>query len=62
MSVLYIALPIALLLGSAGLMACLYCIRDGQYDDMDTPSIRMLIDDRDEIDDAGDSASADIAN
>ncbi|MDM4013968.1 cbb3-type cytochrome oxidase assembly protein CcoS [Roseiconus lacunae] len=46
MSVLYIALPIALLLGGAGLIACLYCIRDGQYDDLDTPSVRILVDER----------------
>lgn len=46
MSVLYIALPIALLLGGAGLVACLYCIRDGQYDDLDSPSVRVLVDER----------------
>ncbi|OUT62271.1 MAG: cbb3-type cytochrome oxidase assembly protein CcoS [Rhodopirellula sp. TMED11] len=45
MSVLYIALPIAILLGAGGLIACLYCIKDGQYDDLDSPSVRMLIDD-----------------
>ncbi|WP_372898431.1 cbb3-type cytochrome oxidase assembly protein CcoS [Stieleria sp.] len=44
MSVLYIALPIALLLGGGGLLACLYCIRDGQYDDLDSPSVRILVD------------------
>ena len=44
MSVLYIALPIALLLGGGGLLACIYCIRNGQYDDLDTPSIRILVD------------------
>ena len=46
MSVLYIALPIALLLGGGGLLACLYCIRNGQYDDMDTPAVRILIDEK----------------
>ena len=45
MSVLYIALPIALLLGAGGLIACIYCIRGGQYDDLDTPAVRILIDD-----------------
>ncbi|MBM3963604.1 MAG: cbb3-type cytochrome oxidase assembly protein CcoS [Planctomycetes bacterium] len=45
MSVLYIALPIAILLGGAGLLACLYCIRSGQYDDLESPSVRVLIDD-----------------
>ena len=46
MSVMYIALPIALLLGGGGLVACLYCIRNGQYDDLDTPSVRVLVDDQ----------------
>jgi cbb3-type cytochrome oxidase maturation protein len=45
MSVLYIALPLAILLGGVGLVACWYCIRSGQYDDLDSPSVRMLIDD-----------------
>lgn len=45
MSVLYIALPIALLLGGGGLVACVYCIHAGQYDDCETPPLRMLIDD-----------------
>jgi cbb3-type cytochrome oxidase maturation protein len=45
MSVLYIALPAAILLGGAGLIACLYCIRSGQYDDLDSPAVRMLIED-----------------
>ncbi|TWT96417.1 cbb3-type cytochrome oxidase assembly protein CcoS [Neorhodopirellula pilleata] len=46
MSVLFIALPIALLLGGGGMWACIVCIRAGQYDDLDTPAVRMLIDDQ----------------
>lgn len=45
MSVIYIALPIALALGASGLIACLVCIRGGQFDDLDSPPMRMLIDD-----------------
>jgi cbb3-type cytochrome oxidase maturation protein len=44
MSVLFIALPLAILLGAAGLFACLYCIRSGQYDDLDAESYRILVD------------------
>ncbi len=44
-SVLFVALPIALILGGGGVLACVLCIRGGQYDDLDTPSVRMLIDD-----------------
>jgi cbb3-type cytochrome oxidase maturation protein len=44
MSVLYIALPVALLLGGAGLVACLMCIKTGQYDDLESPAIKVLND------------------
>lgn len=44
MSVLYVALPIALMLGGAGLLCCLWCIGRGQFDDLDTPAVRILID------------------
>ncbi|QDV68136.1 Cytochrome oxidase maturation protein cbb3-type [Rosistilla carotiformis] len=47
MSVLFVALPLALALGAAGMIACVYCIRGGQYDDLETPAVRILIDDRD---------------
>ncbi len=50
MSVIYIALPVALLLGGGGLVACLYCIRGGQYDDLDSPAVRVLVDERPEED------------
>lgn len=46
MSVIYVALPIALLLGAAGMYACIRCIRDGQYDDLESPAIRILIEDQ----------------
>lgn len=46
MSVLYVALPAALLLGGSAMLACVMCIRRGQFDDLETPAVRMLIDDR----------------
>ena len=46
MSVVYIALPIALALGALGLLACISCIRGGQFDDLETPPLRMLLDDK----------------
>ncbi len=45
MSVLYVALPVAILLGATALIACMRCIRGGQFDDLDSPPMRMLIDD-----------------
>ncbi|WDQ19042.1 cbb3-type cytochrome oxidase assembly protein CcoS [Rhodopirellula sp. P2] len=44
MSVLFIALPLALLLGAGGMFACIMCIRGGQYDDLESPAVRILID------------------
>jgi cbb3-type cytochrome oxidase maturation protein len=46
MSVLFIALPLALLLGGAALVACIQCIRGGQYDDLETPAVRILMDEK----------------
>ncbi len=46
MSVLYVALPVAILLGGVALWGCLYCIRSGQYDEMESASMRILIDDK----------------
>ena len=45
MSVIYIALPVALLLGLAAALAFAVCAKSGQFDDLDTPPIRMLYDD-----------------
>ena len=45
MSVLYIALPLAVAMGGLALWACIRCIRGGQFDDLETPPMRMLIDD-----------------
>ena len=44
MSVLYIALPIALLLGLSAMIACVACLRSGQFDDLETPALRILVD------------------
>jgi len=46
MSVLFVTLPIALLLGAVGLFACIRCIKTGQYDDLDTQAMRILQDDQ----------------
>ncbi len=46
MSVLFVALPVAILMGASALIACIRCIRGGQFDDLETPAVRMLIDDR----------------
>lgn len=46
MSVLYIALPIAIALGGLAMLACVASIRSGQFDDLESPPMRMLSEDR----------------
>lgn len=44
MSVIYILLPLALLLGGGAVYAFLCALRSGQFDDLDTPQHRILFD------------------
>ncbi len=48
MSGLLLLIPLALLLGLAGLMAFLWALRSGQFDDMDGAAERILFDDDEE--------------
>jgi len=43
--VIYIVLPLALLVVVVGLIAFARAVRAGQFDDLDTPAVRMLHDD-----------------
>lgn len=47
MSVLFVALPIALLVAGAAVVAFVVSVKNGQFDDLDTPPLRMLLDDDD---------------
>jgi cbb3-type cytochrome oxidase maturation protein len=44
-SVVYIALPVALLLAIAGVIAFIWATKSGQMDDLETPGQRVLFDD-----------------
>lgn len=57
MSIIYLVLPIALLVVGAAVGAFAWAARRGQFDDLDTPSLRMLHDD----DAAGARGSSDAA-
>ena len=49
MTILVYLLPLALGLGLAGLAAFFWAVRDGQFEDLDGASMRILIeDDRDD--------------
>lgn len=45
MSVLYIVVPLALVVVAATVGAFVWAARRGQFDDLDTPAVRMLNDD-----------------
>lgn len=44
MSVIFFILPLALCFAAVSVWAFLWAARKGQYDDLDTPPLRMLID------------------
>lgn len=46
MSVLYVALPVALALGALAVVAFAWATRGGQFDDLETPRWRILTDDK----------------
>lgn len=45
MSVIYIVLPLALVVVAVAVFAFVWSARSGQFDDMETPAVRMLHDD-----------------
>lgn len=49
MTGLAILIPIALGMGLLGLLAFLWSMRDGQYDDMDGAASRILIEEEEEL-------------
>ncbi len=48
MNVVYVVLPVAIVLAIGFVAAFIWATRNGQYDDMDSPSVRMLHDEEDE--------------
>ena len=49
MSVIFVVLPLALVIVGAAVWAYVWAARKGQWDDMDTPAVRMLRDDEDRV-------------
>lgn len=46
MSVLYIVLPLALIFAASAVAIYVWAVRVGQFDDLQTPPQRMLLDDQ----------------
>jgi cbb3-type cytochrome oxidase maturation protein len=47
MSVIFVLVPLAILLAGAALVAFALAARGGQFDDLETPAVRMVHDDVD---------------
>lgn len=47
MSVIYLVLPLAIVLAAFFVAAFIWATRSGQYDDVDSPAVRMLNDEDD---------------
>ncbi|RYH02599.1 cbb3-type cytochrome oxidase assembly protein CcoS [Salipiger sp. IMCC34102] len=45
MNVLVVLIPVSIALGAAGLAACLWTLRHGQYEDLEGDAARILLDD-----------------
>ena len=45
MSILYIVIPLALLLLGVAVWAFFWAVGSGQFDDLDTPAVRVVMDD-----------------
>ena len=45
MSILYLLVPLALALAAAMVGGFLWAVRSGQFDDVTTPALRVLLDD-----------------
>ena len=45
MSVIYVVLPLSLLLVAVAVAVFVWATRRGQFDDLETPAVRMLFDD-----------------
>ncbi|MDH3490595.1 MAG: cbb3-type cytochrome oxidase assembly protein CcoS [Gammaproteobacteria bacterium] len=55
MSILYVLIPLALLLLGGAVWAFFWAVGSGQFDDLDTPPVRVVMDDDKKPDD-GDSS------
>ncbi len=45
MSILYLLIPLALLLSAGSVTIFWWATRQGQFDDLETPALRILLDD-----------------
>jgi len=51
MNMLFVLIPLAMLLLAVAIWAFFWAVRSGQFDDLDTPAVRILLDDESRRDD-----------
>lgn len=49
MNLLMLMIPMSLLLGFGFLLGFIWSVKNGQYQDTETPAIRILFDEKDEV-------------
>jgi cbb3-type cytochrome oxidase maturation protein len=50
MSILFALIPLAVVLLAVAIWAFFWAVRNGQFDDLDTPAVRILLDDEESRD------------
>ncbi|MDA0685130.1 MAG: cbb3-type cytochrome oxidase assembly protein CcoS [Bacteroidetes bacterium] len=55
MNVLYVLVPLALLLAAVGVTAFVWSVRSGQFEDVETPGLRVLFDEETSASDQAES-------
>lgn len=58
MNVLVVLIPVSIALGALGLLACIWTLRNGQYEDLEGDAARILWDGDDETPPATDTLIA----
>lgn len=54
MNVLFLLVPLALALAGLGVWGFWWAVKSGQFDDVETPALRILLDDEDGVPQPGD--------
>lgn len=55
MNVLYVLVPLALILAAVGVVAFVWSVRSGQFEDVETPGLRVLFEEEASASDSSDS-------
>lgn len=44
MSVIFVVLPLAIAMAAGAVLAFVWAVRGGQFDDLDSPAVRVIVD------------------